>query len=255
MILRYLHERFLTSRQSGLQVRINEWPGIIQNLIFPPICLLCGDPGAGDRDICPACLKSLPYLENACTACGLPIAMASGSLCGDCQKTPPPQDRLFTPLRYEEPVRHLIQGLKFGSRLAHARLLGALLAERIEPRPNWPEVLLPVPLHPSRYRERGFNQALEIARVVARRHGIPLNYQACRRTRSTEAQARLHADERRKNLRRAFQLTQSPAWRHVAIIDDVVTTGTTVGELAATLRRGGASLIEVWACARALPPK
>ena len=234
---------------------IDDWPRIIQNLIFPPTCLLCGDPGDGGWDICPACLKSLPFLENACPVCGLPLSSPTASVCGDCQNAPPPQDRLITPLRYEEPVRHLIKGLKFGSRLAHARLLGALLAERVERRPDLPEVLLPVPLHPSRYRERGFNQALEIARVVARRHNLALDYKICRRTRPTHAQAQLHAKERRENLRRAFQLTRDLPWRHVAIIDDVVTTGSTVAELASILRQGGASLIEVWACARAMPPK
>ena len=238
-----------------MPLQINNWPRIIQNLIFPPTCLLCGDPSESDWDICPACLKSLPYLDNACSVCGLPLAAPTASVCGDCQKNPPPQDRLIAPLRYEEPVRHLIKGLKFGSRLAHARLLGALLAQRVRHQPDLPEILMPVPLHPSRYRERGFNQALEIGRVVAHCHNIPLNYQIIRRTRPTHAQAQLHADERRKNLRRAFQLTHDLPWRHVAIIDDVVTTGSTVAELATTLRQAGASMIEVWACARALPPK
>ena len=172
--------------------------------------------------------------------------------CGACQKHPPPYQSLQAAFRYEEPVRHLVQALKFGSRHAHARVLGVLLAEHILTAGTRPEVILPVPLSGPRYRARGFNQSLEIARSVARQTGIPLDLAACRRIRTTDAQARLSADERRRNIRDAFATPAVLPYRHVALLDDVVTTGATVGELAKTLRRSGVQRIDVWACARAL---
>lgn len=229
---------------------VDDWPRIIQNLLFPPTCLLCGDPGYAGRDLCRRCTDTLPYPEHACPVCGLPLAAPDPQPCGACQKQPPPFDRLIAALRYEEPARHLIQALKFRARYAHARLLGTLLAERVNNAPVRPEVIIPVPLHPARYRERTFNQSLEIARVVSRRTGIPLDYTACRRVRHTAAQTGLPAKERRRNIRKAFSVTTPLTYRHIAILDDVVTTAATVGELARTLRRAGADTITVWACAR-----
>lgn len=232
---------------------VYHWPRIIQNLLFPATCLLCGDPGSDDRDLCQSCMDALPYLENGCPVCGLPLSGTALQPCGACQKKPPPFDRLVTVFRYEEPARHLIQSLKFRARYANARLLGSLLAERIAGAPERPEVIIPVPLHPARYRERSFNQSLEIARVVARQTGIPLDYAACRRVRPTAAQAGLHARERRRNIRKAFSVHTPLKYQHVAILDDVVTTAATVSELARVLRHAGVKTIAVWACARALP--
>jgi ComF family protein len=247
-------ERARTPRQPNFLTEVYNWPRIIQKLVFPPTCLLCGDPGAADRDLCQACAEALPYLETACPVCGLPLAAPAASpTCGACQQQSPPFDRMVTVFRYEEPARHLIQSLKFGARHANARLLGALLADRVAVTASPPEAIIPVPLHPARYRERGFNQSLEIARVMSRQTGIPLDYAACRRIRHTDAQARLNAEQRRRNIRRAFHVDPSLPYRHVAILDDVVTTAATVGELAKTLRRAGVTTVEVWACARAVP--
>ena len=113
-----------------------------------------------------------------------------------------------------------------------------------------PELIIPVPLHKSRLKERGFNQALELARPLGQRFGIPVDIQAIRRTRATAPQSGLDKKERRRNIRGAFELKGKPLARHIAIIDDVVTTGNTVNELARILRRGGATRVEVWAIAR-----
>jgi ComF family protein len=230
---------------------VNNWPFIILDWLYPPTCLLCGDPGSDRLDLCKPCADSLPYLEVTCPRCALPLASSGPSLCGACQKKPPAFDAAFALFHYQEPIRHLIHALKFTARYAGARLLGALLAERLAGRNDLPEAIIPVPLHAGRYRERGFNQAIEIARTAARRLEIPLDLRACRRIRATAAQAQLPAKERRKNLRRAFAARPDLSHRHVAILDDVVTTGTTVNELAKVLRQAGAERIEIWACARA----
>ena len=114
-----------------------------------------------------------------------------------------------------------------------------------------PEAILPVPLHSTRLRERGFNQALELARPMAQALALPLLIHHSQRTRATVAQTSLSAKQRRKNIRGAFQVTQPLPARHIAIVDDVMTTGQTINELAKTLRKAGATHIDVWVCARA----
>ncbi|MEN8261233.1 MAG: ComF family protein [Pseudomonadota bacterium] len=148
-------------------------------------------------------------------------------------------------------MRRLIHDLKFHADFPCARLLGMLMAEYIVGLPRQPECVIPVPLHPSRYRERGFNQAIEIARHVAKRTEIRLDLNACVRTRPTPPQSMLSAKERRTNLRHAFEVVKPPAVRRIALIDDVITTGATVNELATALKQTGIEHVDVWACARA----
>ncbi len=250
MIHRIWRDWAAMARQPAFRDAVYRWPRIIPHVIFPPTCLLCGDPGAAGRDICGPCAGALPYLRHGCPVCGAPLPAPALQACGACQKRHPPFDRLTAALRYEATVPYLVQALKFRARYAHARLLGALLADCVSGLPDRPEVIIPVPLDSRRYRERQFNQSLEIARWVARQTGIPLDYSLCRRVRPTTAQARLSAKERRRNIRKAFSVTAPLPYRHVAILDDVVTTAATAGELAITLRRAGAVTIDVWACAR-----
>ena len=227
----------------------------IQNTLFPASCLLCGDPTRGEEDLCRPCRGELPLNRSACPRCARPLA-SKATPCGACQSHPPPFDALIAALRYEPPVDRLIQGLKFDHRLESARLLGHLLAEAIVAMPHEPpELLLPVPLHAARLRRRGFNQALELARPLAARLGIPIGRNYCRRRRPTEEQTRLPAKGRRANVRGAFEVIRPLQVRRVVVLDDVVTTGSTVGELTRTLRRAGAERVEVWACARAARPR
>lgn len=230
---------------------MNGWLRIIQDWLYPPTCLLCGDPGDAGHDLCRPCMLDLPFNIKACRRCGLPLAAPSASECGGCQRKPPAFDGTIAVFRYEEPVRHLIHGLKFQARYASARLLGSLLAEHLEGLTEWPQRLIPVPLHRSRYRQRGFNQSLEIAREVSARLRIPLDLYGCVRIRATAPQLDLSAAERSRNIRNAFLAHGDYRGQHVAILDDVVTTGATVGELARVLRKAGARRIDVWACARA----
>jgi ComF family protein len=135
--------------------------------------------------------------------------------------------------------------------MAYARLLGALLARWVEAAaPPLPQLVIPVPLHRQRLRERGFNQALEIARAPARRLGLELGHRYAWRQRATSPQSGLDAAERRRNLRGAFQVRLPPGVTHLAVVDDVVTTGYTVSELTRTLKQAGAHRVDVWAVAR-----
>lgn len=220
-------------------------------------CLLCGTSACQHLTICTACLTDLPWNRQACQRCAAPLPVeAATPICGHCQRQPPPWDRTWAPLAYAWPVDRLIQGFKFNANLAAGRLLGELLAEFLEaatlPKPDW---LLPVPLHKSRLAERGYNQALELARPVSRRLGLALDPGLCRRLHATQVQSRLSFKERQRNLHRAFQVTRPLTGMHIAILDDVITTGATVTALALALRDAGAANIQVWSLARAVRAK
>ncbi len=223
--------------------------------LYPPTCLLCGAPGSEGMDLCPGCLADLPRNRPACPRCALPLPPGgvAGCPCGRCQRRPPPFDRCQAPFLYGPPLDGLITGLKYGARLAHARVLGELLARHVEmARP--PDLLIPVPLHPRRLRERGFNQALEMARVVARRAALRLAPATCMRVRDTPHQTGLEARVRRRNLRGAFVAAPRVRGLRLAVIDDVVTTGATAEAVTLACRRAGAAGVEVWAAARTPPP-
>lgn len=222
-------------------------------LLYPPTCVLCGAAGDAGRDLCAGCAADMPRIGHCCTVCALPLAGRDGR-CGGCQHRPPPYDRCTAVFRYETPLPALVGGMKFRARLNLVRLLGdlvadALLLERESPRWATPDAIVPVPLHPRRLRQRGYNQALEMARVVGRRLAIRVDARTCWRTRATLAQSELDERRRLTNIRGAFAAT-APLPTHVAILDDVVTTGATVSELARVLRRSGCERIEVWALAR-----
>ena len=233
---------------------VYNWLDSIQSRLFPPVCVLCGGAGSAGRDLCHACLLDLPLNTSHCGICAnsLPRA-AAGTRCGDCQRRPPPFTRIVAPYIYGPPLDHLILGLKFNGRLAHARLLGELLAMHLRTHTDFtaPDCLLPVPLHRQRLRERGFNQATEIARTLARRLDLPLDAHSCQRIRTTTAQSALPLADRRRNLRQAFSIRRPLPARYVVIVDDVVTSGSTVTEMSQTLLANGVQRVDVWAVARA----
>lgn len=232
---------------------VYQWAKNVQSWLFPPICLLCQASGEADRDLCAGCNADLPRNSIACQRCALSLVAHPEAtlICGQCQNHPPPFARTFAPFLYQPPLDFLIQDLKFHGRLTAARLLGELLGEALERKGGpLPECIIPVPLHPTRLRERGFNQALELARPVAQRLEIPLLTNRVKRSRLTPAQSQLDFHARRENLREAFFINRAIQARHVAIFDDVITTGSTISELALVLRNAGVEEIEVWACAR-----
>jgi ComF family protein len=194
----------------------------------------------------------------ACAICAQPLAgTTTGALvCGRCLRRRPPFDSSYVPFRYTYPLDHLVHGLKYRRELACGRVLGDLLGGRIleDRREAMPQLIIPVPLGLDRYRSRGYNQATELALRISRLLKVTMTTTLVERRRETVEQAQLDRKARRRNVRGAFALTRRLTARHVALIDDVVTTGSTVGEIARVLRRAGARRIEVWAVARAGGP-
>lgn len=201
--------------------------------LFPPRCILCGFPGASlDLDLCEVCHADLPWAYS--------------------------HGEAVVALRYEHPVDELIRRLKYQGAIAHGRVLGVLLAEVACKRSDaLPALLVPVPLHAARWRERGFNQAALIARYAGHLLGIPVTRHAAVRVRDTPSQTALDVNARRLNVRGAFEVREGrplerlSAAGHVAIVDDVITTGSTVNELRRVLLGAGVRRVEVWAVARA----
>lgn len=232
--------------------------GLFQQLIksvYPPRCVLCGCGGFNQRDICQQCYQALPWVRSACRQCALPLPDDSGydMLCGNCLKKPPRFDHSLSLFSYEADAVALVHQLKFNEKLAIARLLGELLVDLISVRHiELPDFIVPVPLYRKRLRQRGFNQSIEIARPVARKFGIELDVKSAVRLRDTTSQTGLDRKQRRKNIRGAFDCVQPLNAQHVAIVDDVVTTTSTVNELARVLKRAGAVRVDVWSVARAL---
>jgi ComF family protein len=221
----------------------------LANLAFGGSCYLCR--GAADGVLCAACDAELPRLEGAaCPRCALPSP--GGALCGRCLAHPPAYDATVAALAYEFPADVLVQGLKFRSELALAPLLGQLLAARL-PRGTRVDFIVPVPLARARLRERGFNQALEIARPLAAATGCKLAAHLAERSRDTAPQLDLPLRERARNVRGAFRCTQVPERAEIALVDDVMTTGATLDELAAALKRAGAARVVNWVVARTAP--
>jgi ComF family protein len=223
----------------------------IINRLSARTCLLCG-AASGARHVCSSCLGELPWhRQRQCPQCATPTP--DGRTCGSCLKHPPAFERTHAALAYAFPLDRLIPRLKYQGRLAIAPALGECLAETVAACPR-PDRLLAMPLHAIRIRERGFNHAAEIAREVSRRLDLPLDAASCRRIRDTPPQMGLKHDARRRNVRGAFACSDDVRGQHVALIDDVMTTGTSLDELAATLKRAGAREVTCWVAARTLPP-
>ena len=232
--------------------------GLIRRLIstfYPPRCILCGSPGFSDMDICEVCYHDLPWIGSACTQCAIPLAKHSGDhlKCGLCLKKPPAFDRSLSLFSYEKEAVTLIHQLKFNEKLPVSRLLGGMLADVVQRSGiELPDCILPVPLYKKRLKQRGFNQSTELARPVANAFSIPLDLQSVNRVRDTQSQTGLDKKQRRKNIRAAFEIVEPLHVKHVAIVDDVVTTTSTVNELARTLKRAGVVRVDVWSIARAV---
>jgi len=235
-------------------------------------CLLCGCPVQshqpdirGDSPlICHFCHQRLPLSKTACNVCGLPLTVeendSSSPLnsvfnlpCGKCLKDSPPFNRTIAAFHYQPPIDQLISRMKYSSQIHYIPLLCEYLIYEIRAQyqeHKLPSCIIAMPLHPKKLSSRGFNQAHLIAKQISKSTGINIISQGIRRIKNTQAQSGLDSLERHRNVKRAFEIKQSLP-EHVAIVDDVVTTGMTVSELAKCAKKQGAKQIDVWCIARA----
>lgn len=233
----------------------------IEQFLPAQFCVLCGANcgTATYQNWCAACDAALPYLTTSrCHACALPTP--SGEICGHCIKTPPHFQHTVAVFGYAFPLDKLVHALKYGERLELINSFADPLAQRVHTRPDY---IIPMPLHPARLRERGFNQSLELARRVGENLNIPVRLDSVQRVRDTPPQSSLSRQARNKNMRQAFAYVQNLAdinllggnltGQHIAIVDDVMTSGASLNEVARVLRQAGASEVSAWVVARALP--
>jgi len=201
---------------------------------------------------CSACDRDLPYLDAPlCPVCALPTP--AGEICGQCLKQPPLFTNTVAVFGYSFPLNKLIQAMKYGGQLALAHAFARKMAQDIGT-DALPDCLIPMPLHPSKLRERGFNQSLLLAELIARDHDLKLLPDACKRVRDTPPQSALPWKERKKNVQNAFHCDIDLTGMNVALVDDVLTTGASLDALAAAVRQRGATGISAWVVARTLPP-
>jgi ComF family protein len=216
-------------------------------IFLPQDCLLCGGISGGDL-LCAGCRDDLPELPaGTCPVCG--EASPRGTTCGSCLTQPPNFDATIAALRYSFPADHLIKSLKYGRRTATADFFARAMLSGRQPEGD---VIVPLPLHPQRLTERGFNQSVEIARPLARALRLPLELDGCIRSRNTTPQAMLPWKERRKNIRHAFECRIDLSGKSVIVVDDVMTTGATLDEFARTLKAHGAERVTNWVAVRTI---
>ena len=222
-------------------------------------CLLCNEPAEQRYPLCVACEQELPWNEEHCLRCALPLAMA-GLTCAQCSRHPPAFDQVIAPWHFGFPLDTLISRFKHNRQWPLGRLMAEILSLNLSHRfqeglPK-PDLLLPVPLARRRLRKRGFNQAGMLGRWLAKALVIECNERLLLRTRETPAQQHLDARARRRNLHQAFALAgeASLEGKHVAVVDDVLTTGATAQATAQLLRQAGARRIDVYCLARTAKP-
>lgn len=212
-------------------------------------CLVCGASVRGDP-VCPGCRNDLPRLpSDRCPQCALPTH--GGTLCGNCLRRPPAFDHAEAVFAYAFPLDALVRRCKYRGALEISAFFAQALAERIRGR-DGADVIIPMPLHPDRLGERGFNQAAEIARRLAKQIRTPWLPDDCHRLRNTPPQAGLDLKARRRNLRGAFRCELDLSGRRVALVDDVMTSGSSLDELAKVVKKAGAESVTAWVVARTL---
>ncbi len=219
--------------------------------VFDSNCLLCGCLAKNKTCLCNDCLNELPFILHACPTCGIPVA-ENNLRCGQCMSDPPPFHQAVSVLHYVAPVDYLIKRMKYHNQLEITALMAELLLDRLRNQNiDLPELIIPVPLHIERLQQRGYNQAVELARPLSRALKIPVNLTSCIRQRNTKAQFELTPQERKTNLKGAFAIVHPLKVKHVALIDDIMTTGSTLRELSQLLLQSGVEEVDIWTCARA----
>lgn len=223
--------------------------------LWPGYCILCRTASHTARDLCLECEALLPRIFRGCHSCAIPLPVESQKdYCGDCLQSVLIFHQARALFVYSCPIDQLIMDLKFNYQLVVAKVLGELMADKMQESygSSLPNVIMPIPLHLQRLRERGFNQALELARPISLALGVPLDYHSCRRPKATDPQTGLSAKVRAQNMRRAFTVHKDLTGQTICLIDDVMTTGHTVNAASRALMKQGATKIDVWCCARVL---
>jgi len=232
----------------------------VQNYLFPGSCELCRRRVDAGQDFCSDCKRSLPAHGFGCRICAAPLwddaAEAARShrewVCGRCQKHPPAFTSVIAAFTYQEPISNLILDLKYHRKLYLARVLGSLMADTVATTISTPpDIILPIPLHRTRLRTRGYNQAYELAKPLARQFGLTVDPRRLQRLRKTPSQTDLPRRQRLKNVRGAFAVSGNVVGMRIALVDDVMTTGHTANAAADALLKAGARSVEVWLVARA----
>ncbi|HSH97096.1 MAG: ComF family protein [Methylophilaceae bacterium] len=219
--------------------------------LFPQACMLCAASDGDELAICQDCIADLPrHITDQCPQCALPAYQ--NQLCGHCIASPPAFDATHALFRYEFPVDAMLQRYKYQHLLNMAQTFAQMIINDL-PNASLPDLIIPMPLHPLRLKERGFNQSLEIARIVGKTLNIKVDAQACSRIKSSPPQASLPLKERVKNMQGAFACNIKLDSLNIALIDDVMTTGASLNALAKTVKKAGASNVECWVVARTLP--
>lgn len=227
--------------------------------VFKQSCLLCKSVGGSNIGLCDDCQKDLPWhIQPHCPQCGL--LSLNNQICGHCLKSQPDFDTTQALFTYDFPLAALLQRYKYGSMLNLSHSFADLMAQHLlgnHPSTQRIDLIIAMPMHPKRLQERGFNQALEIAKLLSKKLQIPLDYTSCIRNKLTPPQASLPLKERIKNIRGVFSVNEvhpsNLKGLKIALIDDVMTTGASLNELAKTLKKAGASHVECWVIARTLP--
>lgn len=226
----------------GLRHHLQSLTHALGSALHATRCMAC-DLREGDP-FCDACMDDyFPHNLPRCRLCALPLPPTATDQCAQCLRHPPSFDATFACGHYAAPVSGMVLALKSGGRLALARAFGRLLAQRVQPKLIEQALIVPVPLAFERQSERGFNQSHEIGRAFATIHRLPLRTDILVRTRHAPPQQQLKLDARRRNLRNAFAVQAPVRDQHVVLIDDVMTTGSTLEEIACTLKRAGCARV------------
>jgi ComF family protein len=221
---------------------------LLKSSLFQQACLLCSANNGGDFGICTDCLNDLPHHTASCPQCGL--LSFEGQLCGACIASPPDFDLTKAVFTYTYPISQVLQQYKYNQQLFLAETFAELILHNLQAKNI--DLIIPMPLHPSRLQERGFNQSLEIARCIGKHLNVAINSQAVSRIKHSPPQASLPFKERVKNMKGAFTCHEDLSGLRIALIDDVMTTGASLNALAKAVKSKGAAHVECWLIARTL---
>lgn len=214
---------------------------------FPSICVLCNQFHRDQTAVCIDCINLLTPLGHQCSQCAYPLPDSDFKICGYCIKQRPHYDKAYIAYPFEEPLRRLLHQFKYENGLYLTSFLCHLMVNSIQNLSA--DCLIPVPMHPKRLRERGYNHALVLAKALAKKIKCRYDYSCCQKTVNTPTQASLNGKQRQKNLQKAFKASSVP-YQHVILVDDLLTTGATANELAYTLKKAGVQKVDLWCCAR-----